>query len=438
MSAFSIIIFGIVSYMLFINNNCSATIISSVQIKNGSLVRSHWHGVSSLTRERFNISGIISSESETNFLRLSKVDCLGLGSAIASTLHWFFVGSCKDCDNLNVKFYLSSRRQRHRVEVLVGRQFGLEWTDFQINRRTVLIVHGFLSHGNEMWIKTMEDAFLLWGDVNVIVVDWSAGGNSWNYYKAVVNTRIVGDKITRFLGQIVNTTLASGNIHPSQWGPLHLVGHSLGAHICGFVCHNFNPVQKNWLIQRVTGLDPAQPCFTTKDPAMKLDRTDAPFVDIIHTNGRLLSHLGLGLPTPIGHVDFYPNGGMKQPGCDSMMGSSFFNFLPISNSKIQETICSHGRSYAYLIESLFSAVTNNCTFWAHPWDMTYRGALKVLRQTCGPNNCTEMGIRAEDYSQRGIFYVATAEHPPFCVGDTAINQNQLIYLAEDLAGQLED
>ncbi|XP_046743704.1 pancreatic triacylglycerol lipase-like [Diprion similis] len=438
MNAISIFIFGIASHMLFINNYSSATIISSITIKNGSLVRSHWGGIGNLTREQFNISGNILSVNKTNFLRADKVDCLGLGSAVASTLHWLLVGSCQDCDNLDVKFYLSSRTQRHRVEVLVGRQFGLEWTDFQINRRTVLIVHGFLSHGNEIWVKTMEDAFLLWDDVNVIVVDWSAGGNSWNYYKAVVYTRIVGNKITRFLGQIANTTLASGKIHPSQWGALHLVGHSLGAHICGFVCHNFNRGHNNWLIKRVTGLDPAQPCFTTKDPAMKLDRTDAPFVDIIHTNGRLLSRLGLGLPTPIGHVDFYPNGGMKQPGCSPMMDSSFFNFLPISNSKIQEIICSHGRSYAYLIESLYSAVTNNCTFWAHPWDMTYRGALKALSQTCHPRNCTEMGIRAENYSQRGIFYVATSEHPPYCVGDTAINQNQLGNLAEDLAGQLED
>lgn len=34
-------------------------------------------------------------------------------------------------------------------------------------------------------------------DVNVLVVDWSAGGNSWKYWRAVANTRRVGADVTR-------------------------------------------------------------------------------------------------------------------------------------------------------------------------------------------------------------------------------------------------
>lgn len=106
----------------------------------------------------------------------------------------------------------------------------------------------------------------------------------------------------RFLNQIANATRDDPYLKNKEWGSLHLVGHSLGAHICGFICHNLKRIQDKWIIRRVTGLDPAQPCFTTDDPAMKLDRTDAEYVDVIHTNGRLLSRLGLGLPTPIGQV----------------------------------------------------------------------------------------------------------------------------------------
>ena len=46
-----------------------------------------------------------------------------------------------------------------------------------------------------------------------------------------------------------------------------------------------------------------------------LDITDADFVDIIHTNGgNDDDHMAIF--ETIGHVDFYPNGGQDQPGCD--------------------------------------------------------------------------------------------------------------------------
>lgn len=48
------------------------------------------------------------------------------------------------------------------------------------------------------------------------------------------------------------------------------------------------------------GLDPAQPCFRTEDRAERLDESDADFVDVIHTNGRLLQKIGFGLPDPAG------------------------------------------------------------------------------------------------------------------------------------------
>ena len=40
------------------------------------------------------------------------------------------------------------------------------------------------------------------------------------------------------------------------------------------------------------------------------------FVDVIHTDVRTGTlDSSLGLQRPCGHVDFYPNGGNKQPGC---------------------------------------------------------------------------------------------------------------------------
>ena len=74
----------------------------------------------------------------------------------------------------------------------------------------------------------------------------------------------------------------------------------MGSHICGVASNEMSKIWKTWKFGRISGLDPAQPCFESIDPALKLDKTDAPFVDIIHTNARLWFELGLGIPEPIG------------------------------------------------------------------------------------------------------------------------------------------
>ena len=66
-------------------------------------------------------------------------------------------------------------------------------------------------------------------------------------------------------------------------------------------------------VSRITGLDPAAgPTIGN----VKTFTTDADFVDIIHTNGGDgRGGDGFGIFKPLGHVDFYPNGGHRQPKC---------------------------------------------------------------------------------------------------------------------------
>lgn len=58
--------------------------------------------------------------------------------------------------------------------------------------------------------------------------------------------------------------------------------------------------------------------FESFPPSVRLDASDAEFVDVIHTNADSLIWGGLGAYQAMGHVDFYPNGGRMQKGCANL------------------------------------------------------------------------------------------------------------------------
>ena len=64
----------------------------------------------------------------------------------------------------------------------------------------------------------------------------------------------------------------------------------------------------------IIGLDPAGPQYEDFDIMAGVNPTSATFVDIIHTDGESLIY-PYGQMRPLGHMDFYPNGGDTQPGC---------------------------------------------------------------------------------------------------------------------------
>lgn len=145
-------------------------------------------------------------------------------------------------------------------------------------------------------------------DVNIISIDWAPGASS-NYLKATANSRLAGAQVHRFLRFLVN----KGHLNLDE---LRVVGHSIGAHVAGYAGQLLDGQ-----IGHITALDAADAYFAGTDPIVRLDPTDARHVHSIHTDGNTALRIGMGILSPVGHVNVYPNGGKGQPGCSGSIGS---------------------------------------------------------------------------------------------------------------------
>ncbi|XP_054167898.1 pancreatic triacylglycerol lipase-like [Oppia nitens] len=219
---------------------------------------------------------------------------------------------------------------------------------FDGNRETKLIVHGlFDSLEQGKWIHRLKDELLVYGDYNVLVVDWS-NGNGLPYTQAVANARLVAAQIVLLLKNLQRSTNKL-----LKFDKCHIIGHSLGAQIAGYVGQliggSGSTPTKNKL-GRISGLDPAAPMFQSMPESVRLDSTDALFVDVIHTDTlNSLINIGAGTKHPVGHMDFYPNGGHDQPGCAQDKIKSILDRDLMESTRLV-VACNHLRANEYYIE----------------------------------------------------------------------------------------
>lgn len=113
------------------------------------------------------------------------------------------------------------------------------------------------------------------------------------YTWSAFNTEEIGEYVGYALAKLVEYV---------SLDKIHVIGHSLGAQISGAAARSFNQ-KTGKLLKRVTGLDPANPCFNEGEILSGIQRGDAEFIDVIHTNVGVL-----GKKHPTGDADFYPNG----------------------------------------------------------------------------------------------------------------------------------
>ncbi|XP_078600321.1 pancreatic triacylglycerol lipase-like [Branchiostoma floridae x Branchiostoma japonicum] len=284
--------------------------------------------------------------------------------------------------HVNVKYFLHTRETGGTPEDLADNIPDLSGTTFRSNRPTKFIIHGFLSAADKPWVVDMANALLEAEDLNVFAVDWREGASPGltgkNYLQAKRNCRRVGQTVGEFVPQL-----------GQPQNMVHIIGHSLGAHAAGFAGKATQ--RTGFTVARISGLDPAGPGFRRARAADRLDRGDAMFVDVIHTD-----ILVLGKLKPIGHVDFYPNEGWLQPGCKLRPG------------------CSHGRAPEFYTES----ISSGCQFPAYrcpDWETFFRnrGQCDVCSHSSLTNGaCSLMGYPSINFpNSEGSMYLKTSMNP---------------------------
>ncbi|XP_053618638.1 phospholipase A1-like isoform X2 [Plodia interpunctella] len=249
------------------------------------------------------------------------------------------------------------------------------------DEKLFIYIHGFTDDPGQASFGNISEALYNKGINSVLALD--AGFLlEWLYLRSTTYVRFVGEKLGEVLAALVKNGISAKSIN--------IIGHSLGAHMASFTGKSFKNVTGH-KVGRITGLDPAGPCFTQAEPELRLKASDAEFVDVIHTNAGVL-----GMEEPVGHVDYYPNGGSEQPNCK------------LSSS------CSHSRAWLMYSESVvneegFPAVS------CDSWDQFKEGK-------CG-KKISYMGFAA-NRSARGKYFLQTSGDAPFGLGETGLKYEE--------------
>uniref|UniRef100_A0A8D2CS36 Lipase H n=1 Tax=Sciurus vulgaris TaxID=55149 RepID=A0A8D2CS36_SCIVU len=256
---------------------------------------------------------------------------------------------------LHVRLMLYTKRNQTCAQIINSTAFG----NLNVTKKTTFIIHGFRPTGSPpVWMEDLVEALLSAEHMNVVVVDWNRGATTVIYTHAASKTKQVAIILKEFIDQMLAEGASLDNIY--------MIGVSLGAHISGFVGEMYD--------------------------------------------GQLGRITALGYREPLGNIDFYPNGGLDQPGCPQTIfgGMKYFK-------------CDHQRSvYLYL-----ASLREDCEITAYPCD-SYRDYRNGKCASCGTpqeQSCPVLGyyadnwkdyLRQKDPPMTKAFF-DTDEKEPFCM-----------------------
>ncbi|XP_076240935.1 phospholipase A1-like [Calliopsis andreniformis] len=280
----------------------------------------------------------------------------------------------------SLSFILYTRSQPQGIKIQPqANQIPLRWG------RSGFFIHGFVSQANGSDYYSLIRTWLQEEDINIFSVDWDNaacyGGLSLTDYlaygSAVKNVHTVGADVANFIARL---SQKFGVKVPD----IVIFGHSLGAHVAGFVGKAIQRLT-NQKVGQIIGLDPAGPLFRGKGCGDRLCSTDASFLQVLHTSEIKGHH------NPLGHIDFYFHGGTRQPMCSTF-----------------STTCDHGSAVTYATMSIM----NPKCYLGTKWQLDSSNILSTRQ--CNPSICSYVGLNAPRQGGRGLFYVAATATKPYC------------------------
>lgn len=291
----------------------------------------------------------------------------------------------EDPDSVEPNFVVITSRWERRVNATAPIE-AIRATGYEPSLPTYIFVHGFTqSYPDTDWLRRTRALFekhSLIGKQNLIFMDWGTAAQG-SYSQVAARTSGMGSFLANFLMKLFEMG--------ADRRAVHIVGHSLGAHIAGFAGKRIRP-----RIGRITGLDAAGPCFgkfLSNSANDRLAHDDAHEVDVYHYDDSFL-----GLSGQIGQFDVLVNGGSSQPGCtDNMntMAQALVTMVFRRNRPLSE---SHTRSTEVATSQLSLSNCQMIAYECRDWPAFMSGECGFCDQA--NNQCFDMAFHYQ-YSNRG-------------------------------------
>ncbi|KAH8378159.1 hypothetical protein KR093_009728 [Drosophila rubida] len=302
-----------------------------------------------------------------------------------------------NCPNENISFWLHTPKLPDGVQLDPGK---LENVPLDSKSLAVLI-HSMGGSRRSSPNTVLLPKLLQLNDVNVLVVDYEKLTPDPCYTESAYNIYVVAKCLAQLLGNLLTRQLLDA-------AKLHLIGLGLGAHTAAFTSNDLEKTHAK--VAHITALNPSKALYLTPDRKKRIDASDADFVDVIHTDVMIF-----GLMQPVGHVDFYPNKGVRQPNCGSP-------------DNIDTHECYHLRSVEYYAESIHSPTK----FWAFRCVDLYG----YVVSECKPNGELEQLGYHTPHTARGNYFLTTNAQAPYARGDDFSNLDRSLHNQTYLPAEL--